>query len=467
MSKRKQKKRDKKFNRVPFKLGITGDQLTSQSGLLVVDRLLEALAIEPQADGVLRVPNSNRSYRNSTVVKTFMLMLNEGGKCLEDVYHLHTEHELLKFAGMAQVPGADTLARWLHRHGKAGVPQVHQLSRTVIAKALDLLWVKRITLDIDATAILNNKADAQWTYLEQRGFMPIIGTVAESGQVIAVEFRAGNVPPNYDNEGFIKTCQAQLPAGAELRRVRADAAGYKKNVIDDLTRQDIEFVIRARMDSATKALITSVAEAQWQPLRRPDGNLSPHEWVARRTHTMHHSNTVFDVVIQRTLKSAVSDLPEQRELPGLSIPTYLETDRYIYRMVATNIQSLDDLRIIQEYNQRGECSENRIKELKLDFAGGRLPCSDFGANALYVCLCALAYNVFALLRAGLPPEFRFVRVMTLRVRLFGLAAKIVQHGRQWTLKLHNRHYQLLNRVFAHLDDTLGECLPKMRYPLLH
>ena len=327
--------------------------------------------------------------------------------------------------------------------------------------------VKRITLDIDATAILNNKAAARWTYLGQRGFMPIIGTVAESGQVIAVEFRAGNVPPNYDNGGFINTCQAQLPAGVELKRVRCDAAGYQKRLIEDLTRQDIEFVIRARMDRAIKELIMAVPEADWQPLRRPDGNLSPHQWVARRTHAMHHSDTVFDIVIQRSLTSAVSDLPERRELPGLSIPTYLESDQYIYHTLATNIQSLDDSRIIPEYNQRGECSENRIKELKLDFAGGRLPCRDFGANALYVCMGALAYNVFALLRAGLPPEFRFVRATTLRVRLFALAAKIVQHGRQWTLKLHKTHYQLVSKVFAHLDDTLGELLPKMRYPLLH
>ena len=180
-------------------------------------------------------------------------------------------------------------------------------------------------------------------------------------------------------------------------------------MIDDLTRQNIEFVIQARMDSATKALITAVPKADWQPLRRPDGNLSPHQWVARRTHLMHHSDTVFNVVIQRSLKSAVSDLPEQRELPGLSIPTYLETNQYVYSMVATNSHGLDDSRIIQGYNQRGVSSENRIKELKSDFAGGRLPCSDFGANALYVCVCALAYNVFALLRAGLPPEFRFAQ----------------------------------------------------------
>ena len=82
-------------------------------------------------------------------------------------------------------------------------------------------------------------------------------------------------------------------------------------------------------------------------------------------------------------------------------------------------------------------------------------------------MCALAYNVFALLRAGLPPKFRFARATTLCVRLFALAAKIVQHGRQWTPKLHKTHYQLLSKVFAHLDDTLGEILLGMRYLLLH
>ena len=183
MPKREKKKRTKGFRQLPYKLGIADERLTSRGGLLVVDKLLEALAIEQQADGLLPVPNSNRSHCNSTIAKTFVLMLNEGGKCLEDAYYLHSERESLKFVGIEQVSGADTLTRWLRRHGKVGVPLIHQLSCTVIAKTLELLRVKRITLDIDATAILNNKAGAQWIYLGRRGFMPIIGTVAESGQV--------------------------------------------------------------------------------------------------------------------------------------------------------------------------------------------------------------------------------------------------------------------------------------------
>jgi len=56
---------------------------------------------------------------------------------------------------------------------------------------------------------------------------------------------------------------------------------------------------------------------------------------------------------------------------------------YMYRAIATNRNHLGDSQIIHWYNQRAEDSENRIKELKLDFGGDTLPCSDFKANALY------------------------------------------------------------------------------------
>ncbi len=72
-----------------------------------------------------------------------------------------------------------------------------------------------------------------------------------------------------------------------------------------------------------------------------------------------------------------------------------EQDGYVYRAIATNRDSLSDSEVIHWYNQRGEHSENRIKELKCDFAGGRLPCGQFCANELNFALCALGYNVFA------------------------------------------------------------------------
>ena len=115
------------------------------------------------------------------------------------------------------------------------------------------------------------------------------------------------------------------------------------------------------------------------------------------------------------------------------------SEGYIYRAIATNQDALTDSQLIHWYNQRGEDSENRIKELKLDFGGDTLPCSDNDANALYFNIVALSYNLFALMRALLPEDLAQHRVITIRWRLYAIAAKVVKTGRQLYLKVTRRH----------------------------
>ena len=102
--------------------------------------------------------------------------------------------------------------------------------------------------------------------------------------------------------------------------------------------------------------------------------------------------------------------------------------------------------MVHWYNQRAEHSENRIKELKIDFGAERMPCADFNANALYFALCALAYNLFALMRSLLPVRFERCRAKTIRWRLYALAGKVVMHGRKLYLKVKASHKSLLEEV---------------------
>ena len=107
----------------------------------------------------------------------------------------------------------------------------------------------------------------------------------------------------------------------------------------------------------------------------------------------------------------------------------------MYRAIATHRDGLSDSEIVHWYNQRAEDSENRLKELTLDFGGDALPCSDFNANALYFLITALSYNIFALMRQLLPGEWSQHRAITVRRRLYAIAAKVVQTGRQLFVKL--------------------------------
>jgi len=45
---------------------------------------------------------------------------------------------------------------------------------------------------------------------------------------------------------------------------------------------------------------------------------------------------------------------------------------------------------------------NRTRELRSDFAGAHLLCSGFRANAVYLVLSAIAYNLLCLMRLSLP-----------------------------------------------------------------
>ena len=125
----------------------------------------------------------------------------------------------------------------------------------------------------------------------------------------------------------------------------------------------------------------------------------------------------FTLVIQRKRIKGQVDINLDADNTGEGI----SSQGYIYRTIATNQDDWGDSKIIHWYNQRAEDNENRIKELKLDFGGDTLPCSDFNADALYFLLSTLSYNLFALMRQLLPD-----RISTPQGNHFALA--LICHG---------------------------------------
>ena len=185
-------------------------------------------------------------------------------------------------------------------------------------------------------------------------------------------------------------------------------------------------------------------------------------------HVMGDTPQAFYLVVQRQL----IELEEPELLPNLFVDQDDESahkGKYVYRALVTNLDlqtNWDEHKVVHFYNLRGDASENRIKELRSNFGGTKLPCGDFAANAAYFKLFALAYNLLALLRGLLPAAWESRRAITVRWRLYALAAHIVYHGRQWTLKLNRVHRQLIDealwsirncadcREIAALCDTL-------------
>lgn len=433
---------------LPYKLATTNDLLTSRAGLLATRQLWDSLKLAERIDQHFPLPKSNRGYAPSVVVQTLLLMQHEGGFHLDDVRHLQGDEALRHVLDLTALPSATTLGEWLRRIGSD--PTISDAWVAVNQAVLQSMLhrCKQVTLDIDATEVISHKASADWTYNKNKGFMPMVGHIAQTGQVVAVDFRQGNVPPNKDNLAFIQQCQRSLPTGVSVDALRIDAAGYQASIIHYCDEQAIDYAIRAKSSASMREQMASMNESDWQPLLNREGKPADGESVGRTSFCIGGYDKAFTLIVQRKAIQGQTAL----ELETIDAAAEVSMGGYIYRAIATNRDQLSDSEIVHWYNQRAEDSENRIKELKLDFGGDTLPCSDFKANALYFLIAALSYNVFALMRALFPPELSRHRACTIRWRLYAIAAKVVKTGRQCYVKLRTQHRTLLETVLLSLKE---------------
>ena len=103
---------------------------------------------------------------------------------------------------------------------------------------------------------------------------------------------------------------------------------------------------------------------------------------------------------------------------------------YNPRFIVTNRRDLTGREAYAHYCGRGEC-ENRIKEFKLDLAGGRTSCHRFLANQFRLLLHLAAALLLAVLQealAGTP--LATAQIGTIRTRLLKVGAKVVQTVRR-------------------------------------
>ena len=161
------------------------------------------------------------------------------------------------------------------------------------------------------------------------------------------------------------------------------------------------YAIRAKMSKNIRVMIGQIADVDWQPILTNSGKATGQS-TYRTVHCIRDYEKSFCLVIQRQAKTGQLEIDLEDAANETGASDEYQNQHYIYRCIATNMDAKTDLEIIDWYNQRAECSENKIKELKYDFGADDLPCSDYQANSFYFSICILAYNLFVLMRALTP-----------------------------------------------------------------
>ena len=156
----------------PFKIERTKERLTAHGGLALMAEFNHGIGLRELTDRYLPAPGSNRGFEPSKIVDAVVLMLQGGGRSLEDLRELKDEGGLMELIGREEIAEPDTVGDWLRRMGdpKTGQMGLEGLDRVrdkINERVLKKDGIKEYTLDADATEIIGEKTDAlfcNWTH---------------------------------------------------------------------------------------------------------------------------------------------------------------------------------------------------------------------------------------------------------------------------------------------------------------
>ena len=407
-----------------FKMEATRERLTAHGGLALMAEFNHGIGLRELTDQYLPGPKSNRGFDPSEIVETVVLMLQGGGRSLEDLRELKNEGGLMKLMGRDEIPEPDTVGDWLRRMGdsKRGEPGLRGLDRVrdrINRRILKRDGIKEYTLDADATEILGEKADALFTYHGNKGYMPMLGYLYETPLCIYDEFREGNVAPAFGQKEFYLRCKQRMPRGKKIGYYRADSASYQAELFNQLEGDGVTYAITVDQDQAVKRVMGLINQKDWKEPVPGCG----YE-IAETVHCMNGTKKAFRLVIKRGGR-------RQGELfEGQGVG-------YFYHAVATNWLEEEKKaeEVLKWHNQRGQ-SENFNKELKIGLGMERMPCGQTHANAVFFRIGVIAYNLFiGFKRLSCPESWAKHTLATFRWKMVQVAGRIVKHAGETILKL--------------------------------
>lgn len=409
---------------LPFKLEATEEMLTANAGLALFGEFVRGVGFSRWLAQEMPKPGSGRGYEADAYVFPLVLMLTGGGRSLEDLRTLKGDSALATLLKQGTLPSTDAIGDWLRRTGAGkGLASLGRINQRIAVTRIRQTGITAHTFDGDASQIVAEKEDAHFTYKGEQGYMPMIGHLAEAGVIIHDEFREGNIAPATDNLGFIKACEARLPKGHRIAHVRLDAAGYQAGILNHCEDTGKTFAIGARLDAPTQKTIAEIPDTAWKHYADCA--------VAETVHSMNDTKKAFRLIVVKHKRQAE-----------------LFDDKPRYHVIASN-RDESTANTLVWYRQRGEVSENGIKELKIGFGMERMPCGQFNANAVFFRIGVIAHNLFILFKqSALGGDWQRHKVATVRWRLFHLPGKVVRHAGAWVLKVAAEAVDLFHSVRA-------------------
>jgi len=429
------------------------ETVTPWAGASTLVEAYRRYGVGDAAERALPKKKTAKGLSQGKMTESFVLLSALGGECVEDMEKLRGDKGLEAILGY-QVPASETARQWLDKfHDEEAIldqPQqgafipVESSSLTALREPIrQVIWSyiekmkpgQDLTLDVDAHLVETSKANAFYSYNGKKAFQPIEVEWAETGLVLAEEFRQGNILAGTDMKRVVDEAFDMLPPGEWRVKVRSDSAAYQQDILDHWHGRKWNFAVSADMSTHLRQAIEELPAKEWQMWYMEKGGMI-REW-AEVPFTPARKNEKKGTQPYRYL--AVRIRNQQGELfeDGAAVRHFC---------VVTNLWEMDGAKLLEWQRGKAGTIEQVHHILMSELAAGVYPSYKHGANAAWLRLQVLTYDLLQLLKAvALPPEYANAQPKRLRFAVFTQIGRVIQHAGQTLLRL-------ADAVWQHLID---------------
>jgi hypothetical protein len=394
--------------------------LTHFGGIYFFHEFLRMLQLRNFLATHLTYPRRNNRYHLSQMILALLYPIVLGLDRLETASFLRSNSTFQYLTGLPSFPDPQTLRRFLLHPPEAFWEQLHRVNDRLLQTFIHLPSRRsRLIFDLDSTVVtvFGKQEDAAVgynpRYRGKRSYDPLLCIEANSSYLWDAELRPGNAGTWEGAIEVLDTCFANVPPDIRELRVRADAGFGFDPVFVALEAQPAQYAVVARLTTGLKRLLPGLSYH----------SVNRHWEMAEFEHCLHGWLQARRFVVARRFLE-----PEEAET------TLFAMGRYIYRAWVTNLP-LTPAGIWYFYDGRAGI-EPRIRELREDFALRKIPTASFAANALFLEIIRLAYNlVTAFQRSCLDDSWQALTLQKLRYKLFLIPGELTRPQNRPVLRL--------------------------------
>lgn len=423
--------------------------LVSSAGLVPMVALAESAGLRTLAQQHLSVPTdkgANAGLKVASLVAGMvagadsiddMALLRHGGmgRVFTRAYAPSTLGSFLRAFTFGHVRQLDAVAsRFLTRLGK----------QTPLLGSSPLADTEHVLVDVDDTIVEVHgytKQGAGFGYTGVRGLNALLATATTAGSapvVVAQRLRKGSCGSPRGAKRLVTDALKTTRALSRARPlVRADSAFYGRGLVLAAVRAGADVSVTVRLDPKVKATIAAIPDEAWQAIEYPDAvfDETTDRWISRAEvaeidFTAFSAQKKADQVPGRLV---VRRIPDLNATPGQG--TLFEVWRFHAFFTTTDPAVLDT--VAADKTHRGHAVIEQIHADLKNSALAHLPSGKFAANAAWLVLAVIAFNLARAAAVITGPTLAKATTATIRRKLITVPARVASSARRITLHLPN------------------------------